>query len=66
MEWYFSEVILPEPTAHPTDHLHVVVDTWDDEVGEFYPDAGLLHGKDSVEYGLKMASADAAIDVVAE
>jgi hypothetical protein len=66
VEWYLSEVVLSEPTAHPMNHLHVVVDAWDDEVGEFYPDVGLLHGKDSVENGLQMASADAAIDVVAE
>ena len=61
-----GKVVVDYPTAHATNHLHVVVDGRDEEVGEFYPYTGVMHRKNGVEHGLQMAAADALVDVVAE
>ena len=61
-----SKAVLCQPTTHTANHLHVVVDGRDNEVGQFYPYAGLLHGEDGVEDRGKAAAADALVDVVAE
>ena len=52
VEWGVGEVIIGEPTAHLSDHLEVIVDTRNDEIGEFDPYAGLFYGEDGVEHGL--------------
>ena len=61
-----GKVVVDYPTAHAANHLHVVVDGGNEEVGEFYPYACIAHRKNGVEYGLQMAAADALIDVVTE
>ena len=61
-----GKVVVDYPTAHFSDHLHIVVDGGDEEVGQLYPHTSVAHGEDSVEYGLQVAPADALIDVVAE
>ena len=52
MEWGVGKMVLDEPTAHLTNHVHIIVDIRNDEVGEFYPHPGFVHGEDGVEYGL--------------
>lgn len=49
VEWGIGEVVGDEPLTHLADHGHIVVDARDDEVGDFHPDASLLHGEDGVE-----------------
>ena len=66
MEWGFGEVVVGKPTAHLADHLQLVVDAENQEVGEFYPHAGIAHGEDGVEDGLEVAAADFPVDVVVE
>lgn len=66
MERGGSEAIVDEPTAHLANHVHIVVDGGDDEVREFYPDAGIPHGKDGVEDWLQMATTEMLINRVAE
>ena len=66
MEWGVSKAMGNEPLAHLANHIHIVVDARDHEVGDFYPHACLLHGEDSVEHRLQMATTDALVDVVAE
>ena len=66
MEWGVRKTMGNEPLAHLTDHVHIVVDSWDNEVGEFYPHASLLHGEDGVEDGLQMTTTDPLVDIVAE
>ena len=66
VEWGFGEVVVSEPTAHLADHLQLVVDARNQEVGEFYPHAGIAHGEDGVEDGLEVAAADFPVDVVVE
>ena len=66
VEWGIGKVVTGEPTAHLTNHIHIVVDAWDDEGGELDPDTGFAHGEDGVEHGLQMTAADALVDVVAE
>ena len=61
-----GKTVIDEPAAHLTNHIHIIIDTRDDEVGEFYPDSGIAHGKDGVEHGLQVSAADAPVDVVAE
>ena len=66
MEWGVGKTVRDKPTAHLTDHIHIIVDTRNDEVGEFYPHPGFVHRKDGVEYGLEMSTAYLIIYVVAE
>ena len=66
VEGLVGKAVVDEPAAHAANHLHVVVDGGDDEIGELYPHAGIVHGEDGVEDGLQVASADALVDVVAE
>ena len=66
MKGSVGKVVVGEPTAHLADHVHIVIDAGNDEVGELDPDAGLLHGEDGVEDGLQMAAADTMVDIVAE
>lgn len=66
MERGVGKVIGNEPLAHLTDHVHIVVDSWDNEVGELYPHASPLHGKDGIEDRLQMATTDPLVDVVAK
>jgi len=61
-----GKAVVDEPATHAPNHRHVVVDAWDEEVGEFQPHASLLHGEDGVEDGLETATADSTVDVVAE
>ena len=49
VEGRFCKAVTDEPLAHLADHGQIVVDTRDDEVGEFHPDASLFHGEDGVE-----------------
>ena len=66
VEWGVGKAVLLEPAAHLTDHVHIVVDGGNDEVGELYPHASPFHGKDSVEDRLQMATTDPMVDVVAK
>ena len=66
VEWGIGQVVVDEPTAHLADHIEIVGEVGDDEVGNLDPHASLLHGEDGVEYGLQMATADTTVDVVAE
>ena len=66
MEWGVSKTMGNEPLAHLADHIEVVVDARDHEVGDFYPHTCLFHGEDGVEHRLQMATTDALVDVVAE
>ena len=66
VEWCGGEAVGDEPLAHLADHVHIVVDGGDNEVGDLYPDACIAHGEDGVEDNRKMASADALVDVIAE
>ena len=66
MEWGIGKTVGYEPVAHQTNHIHIIVDARDDQVGELYPNAGLLHGEDSVENGLEMTATDTTVDIVAE
>jgi hypothetical protein len=66
VEWSVGKTMGNEPLAHLADHVHVVVDGGDDEVGDLYPYTCLLHGEDGVEDGLQMATTDALVDVVAK
>ena len=66
VEWGIGQLVVNEPTAYLADHVHVVVDIRDDEVGNFDPHASLLHGEDGVEDGLQTSAADTMVDIVAE
>ena len=66
VEWGIGKVVTGEPTAHLTNHIHIVGDAWDDEGGELDPDTGIAHGEDGVEDGLQTATADTTVEVVAE
>ena len=66
MERGVGKVIGNEPLAHLTDHVHIVVDSRDNKVGELYPHASPLHGEDGVEDGLQMTTTDPLVDIVAE
>ena len=66
MERVSCEAVVLQPAAHAPDHVHVVVDAGDDEVGDLYPDTRLVHGQDGVEHRLQVAAADALVDIVAE
>ena len=66
MEWGGGEVVVGKPTAHLANHVHIVVDGWNDEVGDFYPYTCIAHGEDGVEDRLEMPATDALIDGVAE
>ena len=66
VEWGVGQLVVDEPSAHFADHIGVVVDIGDDEVGELDPHTGIAHGEDGVEHGLQMAAADALVDGVAE
>ena len=52
VEGRLCETVADEPLAHLADHVHVVVDARDDEVGEFDPYARCPHGEDGVEHWL--------------
>ena len=66
MEWGVSKAMGNEPLAHLANHIHIVVDARDHEVGDFYPHTCLFHGEDGVEHRLQMATTDALVDIVAE
>ena len=66
MEWGIGKTVLDEPTTHLANHVHIIVDTRNDEVGEFYPHPGFVHREDSVKYGLEMTTAYLIVYVVAE
>ena len=66
VEWGVGQVVVDEPTAHLADHIEIVGELGDDEVGELDPDAGVAHGEDGVEDGLQTATADTTVEVVAE
>ena len=66
VEWGVSQVVVDEPTAHLADHVEIVGELGDDEVGELDPDTGVAHGEDGVEDGLQTAAADTTVEVVAE
>ena len=59
-------MVVCEPSAHLTNHLQIVIDAWDNKVGEFYPHAGIPHGEDGVKHRLEMSAADTLIDIIAE
>ena len=61
-----GKAVVDQPATHATNHLHVVVDLRDDEVGELYPHASIAHGEDGVEDGLQVAPANALVDIIAE
>ncbi len=61
-----GESAADHPAAHLANHLYMVVQARDDEIREFYPHAGIAHGKDGVEDGLQMSAADLHVDVVAK
>ena len=66
VEWGIGQLVVDEPTAHLADHIEIVGELGDDEVGELDPDAGVAHGEDGVEDGLQTAAADTTVEVVAE
>ena len=66
MEGRFGEMMVNEPMTHLTNHVHVVIDAGDDEVGDFYPHAGIVHSEDGVEDWLEMTVTNALVDGVAE
>ena len=66
VEWGVGELVVDEPTAHLADHLEIVGELGDDEVGNLDPHACLLHGEDGVEDRLQMAATDTMVEVVAE
>ena len=66
MEWGVGKVVVDEPTTHLADHVHVVIDTRNDEVGDLDPHTGIAHGEDGVENGLQMSAADTLVDGIAE
>ena len=66
VEWGVGQVVVDEPTAHLADHVEIVGELGNDEVGELDPDAGIAHGEDGVEDGLQTAAADTTVEVVAE
>ena len=66
MEWGVSKTMGNEPLAHLANHIHIVVDARNHEVGDFYPHTCLFHGEDGVEHRLQMATTDALVDIVAE
>ena len=66
VEWGVGKVVVGEPTAHLADHVHIVVNIWNDEVGKLYPHTGIAHSENGVEHGLQMAAADSVVDGIAE
>ena len=66
VEWGVGQVVVDEPTAHLADHIEIVGELGDDEIGELDPDAGIAHGEDGVEDGLQVAPANALVDIIAE
>jgi len=52
----FSKSVVCKPTAHLPNHLHVVVDAWNNKISKFYPNAGIPHGKNRVKHWLQMPS----------
>ena len=66
VEWGVGQVVVDEPTAHLADHIEIVGELGDDEVGELDPDAGVAHGEDGVEDGLQTAAANFVVDGVSE
>lgn len=66
MEWGSGQSVADKPLAHSSNHLRVVVDAGNQEVGDFYPDFRILHGEDGVEDGLEVATADTLVEAVIE
>lgn len=66
VKWLVSETIADYPAAHLTNHIHIIIHTWYDEICQFYPDPSVTHGKDCVEDGLQMAATHLHMDIVAE
>ena len=66
VEGHVGKAIVHEPAAHAAYHVHVIVDSGDDEIGEFYPHACVVHSKDGVEHDGEVTATDALVDVVAE
>ena len=60
------KTIVGYPAAHLANHRHVIVEARDDEIRQFNPYTGVLHGQNSVEDWLQVATADFLIDIVAE
>lgn len=66
MEGCMGQTMSHQPLTHLPDHLHIVVNGGNEEVGQFYPHASLLHGEDGVEHWGEMPSTDSLVDVIAE
>lgn len=58
MKWCVGKVIVFKPTTHPTNHIHIVIDTRNHKIREFYPHASIPHSEDGVKYWLKMPATD--------
>ena len=66
VEWGRGEAVGDEPLAHPSNHVHIVINSRDDEVWQLYPHTSIPHGEDGVEDRLQVATADTLVDFVAE
>lgn len=66
MEGCVGQTMSHQPLTHLPDHLPVVVNGGNEEVGQFYPHPILLHGEDGVEHRGEMTSTDSLVDLIAE
>lgn len=66
MERCVGQTMSHQPLTHLPDHIHIVVNGRNEEVGQFYPHPCLLHGKDGVEHWGEMTSTDSLVDLIAE
>lgn len=66
MQGMVGHAVVDYPAAHLANYGHVVVQTRNDEVRQFYPHASVVHGEDGVKDGLQMSAAVALVNVVAE
>jgi hypothetical protein len=66
MERCMAQTMSHQPLTHLPNHIHIVVNGGNEEVGQFYPHASLLHGEDGVEHWGEMPSTDSLVDLIAE
>ena len=66
MKWRISKLVFHHPSAHTAYHVHVVVDSRNDKIGQFYPYASISHREDGVEHCLQPSTAYTLVDFIAE
>ena len=64
MKGSIGKTIFLHPSTHPTNHIHIVIHSRDNEIRQFYPYASISHADNRFQHRGEMSTTNTLIDVV--